>query len=201
MPRSGIKGFIIITLVLLIVFVLSIFLAQMSSDMPEGSILAFDLNTLVRLGIQWLNVMVMTALIIFILYKPVKKFLANRRQRISDEIEDARKEREEAAALKEQYELIMADAAKEREEMFQKAAKKAAENGDKVLFEAQREAEAIQSRNLAALEQEQANAANEMRNQIIEISSMMAARFIELSMDKEKHDKYIEEAFANWGKV
>lgn len=172
--------------------------AQAAGGLPEGTILSFDKGLLYSLLIQWLNIAVLTAVLIFILYKPVRKFMAERSERIKGEIEAARRERDEAQELKEQYERMIASIEDEREEILRQAYKKAMEKSDQMLFDARREADAFYNRSLAELEQERENVADEMKRQMIEIAVMMAGWFVEVSMDRETQDRYIEEALAEW---
>jgi F-type H+-transporting ATPase subunit b len=45
---------------------------------------------------------------------------------------------------------------------------------------------------------ERENAADEIRRQIVEISTLMASRFVQVSIDHDTQDKYIDEALADW---
>lgn len=168
------------------------------SEMPEGTILSFDKSLLINTAIMWVNVLILTVVLAFLLYKPVKKFMAARSERIKGEIEAARAEREEAMELKEQYELLLADIESEREKVLRKAHKKAVEKSDQMLFDARREAEAMYARNLAELELQRKNINDEMKRQIIEISTLMAGQFVEVSIDRDTQDRMIEEAFDDW---
>lgn len=171
---------------------------EASRGMPEGSILHFDKSLLIKIGIQWFNIALLTAALIFILYKPVKKFMAARTERINGEIEAARKEREEAMELKEKYEQKIAQIEKEREEILHQAHKKAMEKSDQMMFDARREADVMYDRALAELELERKNITDEMKKQMIEISVLMASRFVEVSIDRETQDRYIDEALSHW---
>lgn len=172
--------------------------AVQSEPLPEGTILSFDKTMLATLGIQIFNVLVLTAVLALLLYKPVKKFMAERSARIAGEIEAAREDREEALELKEQYERLIADIEKEREEILHQAYKKAMEKSDQMIFDAKREAEATYTRVLAELETERKNMDDEMRRQIIEIASVMAGRFVEVSIDRATQDRLIETALDEW---
>lgn len=172
--------------------------AEAAGELPEGTILSFDKSLLVNIGIQWLNIILLTVVLVFILYKPVKKFLQGRTERIKAEIDAARKEREEAMELKEQYEQMISSIEKEREEILRQAHKKAVEKSDQMLFDARHEADAMYGRALSELELERKNVMNEMREQMIEISTLMAGRFVEVSIDRATQDRLIDEAFADW---
>ena len=165
---------------------------------PDSGILNLDKSLLVTMGIQILNVTLLTVILVYLLYKPVKKFLSDRSQRIKGEIDGAGEIHGDAVELKDQYEKLLAGIEVEREEILRQTHKKAMEKSDQMLFEARREVEVIYNRAMAELELERKNARDDMQQQIIEISHMMAGRFIKLSIDRETQDRMIEQAFADW---
>ena len=173
-------------------------LTAAAGEMPAGSILHFDKELLISIGIYAFNIILLTVLLVFILYKPVKKFMADRAARIEGTLANARRKQEDVEALIKQYEQKIDDVDKEREEILRRAHKTAAERVDHMLMEARREAEAIQSRAMAEMETERAHSMNEMRAQIIEIATLMAGRFVEVSIDPDTQNRYIDEAFADW---
>jgi len=166
--------------------------------MPEGTILHFDKALLIEIGIYMFNVLLLVGVLGFLLYKPVKKFLSQRQGRIQGDLASAQQLRGEAELLKAQYERILADIGEERDELLAQAHKRAVERSDELLFEARREAETLHARAIAELELERKNAFNDMKEQMIEISTLMAGRFVRVSMDRATQDKYIDEAFADW---
>ena len=169
-----------------------------AEEIPAGTILSFDRALLVRLCIQWLNVAILTAVMIYILYKPVKKFMADRTERIRGDIESARRNNEETQRIKAEYESKLADIGKEREEILDKARREANNEHDRIVFAAQEEAKHMKTRAEDEIRVERENAADEIRVQIVEISALMASRFIEKAIDHETQVKYINEALADW---
>ncbi|WRS26576.1 ATP synthase F0 subunit B [Oscillospiraceae bacterium MB08-C2-2] len=172
--------------------------AGAAQELPPGTILHLDKKLLIELGIQWVNVLFLTGLLIFILYKPVRKFMSERTARIKTEIEDARHDREEAMQLKEQYGEMIANIEREREEILRLAHKKAMEKSDQLLFEARREADAAYDRTMDELERQRKSMEDEMKKQMIEISMLVASRFVTVSLDTETQNRYIEEALSDW---
>jgi len=166
--------------------------------MPEGTILHFDKTLLIEIGIYMVNILLLVGVLAFLLYKPVKKFLNQRRGRIEGDLASAKQQLEEAEQLKAKYERMIANIGEERDEILSQAHKRAVERSDELLFEARREAEALHARAVAELELERKNAFNDMKEQMIEISALMAGRFVKVSMDRAAQDKYIDEAFADW---
>lgn len=179
---------------------ISYFMLQLplSAEMPEGSIIEINKNMLLNSAFYLLNVIILAVVLIFILYRPVKRFMQQRTQRIQNEIETAQTEREEAQELKELYEGKLKDIDREREEVLSQAYKKSMERSDHILKEAREEADHMVTRGLAELELERDNVEDEMKRQLIELSLLTAGKFVEVSMDRKTQDKYIDEALADW---
>ena len=163
-----------------------------------GSILAFDLALIFRIGIQWINIGILAFVLVKFLYNPVKNFMAARADRIRDEIDSANQSAEDARILKARYEELIANIHIKEDEIA-KERKRASDKDHEILItEAQKEANEYRRKAYEEIEIERKNAAEDIRKQIIEISTLMAARFVAMSMDKETQDKYIAEALADW---
>jgi F-type H+-transporting ATPase subunit b len=128
----------------------------------------------------------------------VKKFLDDRAAGIEEDIDKVRLKGEEAEQLKKRYEQMIVDIEKEREEILRQAHNTATERADQLLMDARREADAVYNRAIAEIETERNKSMHETRIQIIEIATMMAERFVEVSMDRETQDKFIDKAFTGW---
>jgi F-type H+-transporting ATPase subunit b len=166
----------------------------LAETLPDGAILSLDKELLIKIGIQLFNVALITAVLIILLYNPVKKFLAERSQRIRQDIDDARDIRKEAAELKARYEKLISGIEREREEILRQTHKIAQDKSDQLLFDTRREVEILHGRAKAELELERKNVSDEMKRQIIEISHLMAGRLVQASMDREIQDQLIEQA-------
>ena len=169
-----------------------------AADLPPGTILAFDNGLLINMGIQLLNISILTFILAFFLYKPVLKFMNARTERIRGEIESVRKDRDEALELKDKYETAINGIDNEREEVLHQAYKKAMEKSDQMLFDARRESELVFERALLEIEAEKKSQSEEMKRQIIELSVMLAGRIIEVNTDNMAHDRLFDEAMAEW---
>jgi len=169
-----------------------------AAELPAGTIIAFDKGLLINLGIQLLNISVLTFILAYFLYKPVVKFMNSRAERIKGEIDSVRQDRDEALELKEKYETAINGIETEREEVLHLAYKKAMEKSDQMLFDARRESELVFERALQELEAEKKSRSEEMRRQIIELSVMLAGRIIEVNTDRATHDRLFDEALAEW---
>lgn len=169
-----------------------------AAAMPPGNILSFDKTLLINMGIQAVNIIILTAILAFFLYKPVVKFMNTRAERIRGEIETARGERGEALELKGKYEKLLAGIETEREDVLHQAFRKAMEKSDQMIFDARREAELVFERALQELEAEKKKQADEMKREIIEIAVLMASKIVAINTDQAAHERLIDEAIAEW---
>ncbi|MCL2816666.1 MAG: F0F1 ATP synthase subunit B, partial [Oscillospiraceae bacterium] len=180
MPRKIFSSVLISVIAFIVLAVLFIMFLSLADDgAPAGSILAFDKSLLIRLGIQWINIAILTAVLIFILYQPVRKFMSDRADRIRNDIVSARQSNEDAQKLKAEYEAKLANIGRERDDILNKAHRAAVAEHDKILSVAQEEAKHLISNAHDEIKLERDSTNDEIRRQIIEISTLMAARFIE----------------------
>ena len=70
----------------------------------EDFILSLDINLLKDVAFQLLNTVILCAVLSYLLYKPVKNFLAARRERIAGQIDSAENQLAEANKMKALYE-------------------------------------------------------------------------------------------------
>ena len=142
-------------------------------------------------------VLINTAILAFVLskllYTPVRQFLFNRTERIRNQLRHAEEEQQSASALKTQYEAKLKDIEIERDTILEEARRVAAAHSKQVLEEAKQEADAIRERAMKNIEMEQERVKDEVRKSIIDISSIMAQRFVARTMDTETQDRLFTE--------
>ena len=184
---------------LVLAIIVGVFSALSDADTLEvGGILKLDLSLIWQLSIQWFNILLLTFALMHILYNPVRKFMVERTERIKSEIDSAKRINQDALEHKAKYEKLIANIEKEKEEIFIKAHRAAVAEADRVLFEAQEAARDLIQKANDEIKLERENTADEIRRQIIEVSALMASRFIETSIDSQTHNRLIDEALADW---
>jgi F0F1-type ATP synthase membrane subunit b/b' len=77
----------------------------------------------------------------------------------------------------------------------------ATETSQKIISEAKAEANLIKERTAANVEMEWERAESEMRNAIIEVSAIMAEKYMTEAINKEAHDRLIAEAMVDLERV
>jgi F-type H+-transporting ATPase subunit b len=146
-----------------------------------------------------LSMLVLFTLLSYILFNPVRDMLEKRRQRVADEQETAKRERQEAIAYKEEYEQKLKEIKKEAEEILSEARKKAMKNEAKIVAEAKEEAARIMERANAEIELEKKHALDDMKQEMIAIATMMAQKVVAASIDTKVQEDLIEETLKEMG--
>lgn len=166
---------------------------------PYDRMMGIDLQMLYSWGIQLVNTLVLVFVLYKILYNPVLKFLDARAQRIQGNIDSANTLRKEAEELKLKYQGIMADADTEKESIITAATKRAKELEESIVAAAKQEAAKIKESAARELELQKEKAARDMKDQIIDISAIIAGRYVEASMDEALQAKLLNDAINDLG--
>ena len=172
-------------------------LLSVDAAAPEGSIINLNTQLLVDLAIQWINIIVLVVVLYYMLYKPVKKFMTERAARIQGQLDHAAEEEQRAEALRGEYEAKLSDIGRERDEAIQKGHEIAMQRSDTIIAEARREANSIHRKALEEIRIEQENQQDDMKRAIIDISVKLAGRYVQLSIDEETQNAYVERALQN----
>jgi len=170
--------------------------AILAQIVPEGRVFGLDLQTLISIGIQLLNGMILAAALSFILYKPVKEFMRKRTERIQSKMDDADATMDKANELIAEYDRKLTEIDKERMVILEAARLKAADQRKTILEEAKREADELRKRSVASIAEDRERLKEEARFYIIELASLMANKYIRQNIDDKTQDKLFEEAVA-----
>ena len=171
-------------------------IALAQSTVPDGRLFALDQQMLISVGVQLLNFVVLAVILGWLLYKPVRKYLAARTQRISGQLEDAQQKMAGAEELKAQYEAQLREIEAERARVLEAARLEAAEQSKQILAEARSEADAIRRRAEESTLQEKEKLQRETWQYIVEVSSLMTEKLVQKAMDSEAHQRLFDDAMA-----
>ena len=162
-------------------------------------IIWFDPQLIFDASLTALNVFILFFALSYFLFNPVQKALKNRSEKIKTEIENAKKNETEAIALKEQYEKKLADTRVEVERIMDEARKNAKRSSEEIIEKAKVEANNIVARGNKEIEQEKAKATDELKNQVINISTLLATKIVKENVTVKSEDKLFEEALSEIG--
>lgn len=158
-----------------------------------------DLQLLADATLTAISVFVLFLLASYLLFNPARELLKKRQDKIKDDIDTANKDKEDAAALKADYDAKIKDIQKESEEILSEARKKAKANEAQIIAEAKEEATRIikNAENEALLEKQRAY--DEMKQEMISIASLMAGKVVAQSIDTTIQESLIEETLKEVG--
>ena len=156
-----------------------------------------DSQTFIQAAAHLLNIVVLAVVLTFLLYKPVKKYLKNRAERINGDIIFAENAKTEAENLKNEYDLKLQSVNAECEQILADARKKAQEMQNEIVADAKTEAQRLKSLAAKSVEAEWAKAKTEMRDAIIDTSLAISAKVIgenfEQDVTRDLLDKSLQE--------
>ena len=172
-------------------------LSAAAETLPPDRMFALDSQTFVQVGINLFNVGLLAFVLAKVLYKPVKKYLQKRTDKIQDQFASIEKEMADATEMKHLYEQKLEEIERERDEILAEARKTAMDTGRRLVSEAKKEAETIRDRAASSVELEWQRAQTDMRTAIIDVSAVMAEKFVTLAINKDTHDKLFDETMAD----
>jgi F-type H+-transporting ATPase subunit b len=155
-----------------------------------------DMDTVISAGANLFNVAALAVVLAFLLYRPVRDILRKRTEKIQGQLSQAEADMAKASELRLQYEQKIEEVNRERDEILSEARKNAAETSRRLVADAKKEADALRERAAANVVIEWERAESEMRTAIIEISAVMAEKFVTLAINKETHDRLFAETMS-----
>ena len=165
----------------------------------EPRLFGLDLQLLFDSGLTLLAVFSLFLVLSYNLFNPARKVLGERTERIKNDIEGAKKDREGAEKLKAEYEAKLADADKEAERILAEARKRAIANENKIVEEARKEAAGIIERANAEAELEKKRVKDEVKQEMVNIASLMAAKVVARNIDTTVQDGLLEDTLKEIG--
>ena len=135
----------------------------------------------------------------YILFNPVRDMLKKRQQMVQETKDTANKEKEDAIALKAEYEAKLKNAETEAEEILSQARKRALKNERVILDEAKEEAARIIANANVQIELEKKKAMDDLKQEVVSIATMMAGKVVAASIDEKLSNQLIEDTLKEMG--
>ncbi|MCD7743758.1 MAG: F0F1 ATP synthase subunit B [Lachnospiraceae bacterium] len=148
---------------------------------------------------QICNLFIQMYLIKRFLFKPINNILEKRKAAADAEISEATKAKEEALAMKADYEQNMLEAKTKANEILTTAQKTATVQSEEMIREASKQAAALKVKAESDIAQEKRKAVNEIKDEIGSMAVEIAGKVIEREISEEDHAKLIDEFIASVG--
>ena len=141
---------------------------------------------------QLINFFILLGLLIFFGYKPIRKMLDERSNRIKQSMEQAEATKQEYEHAQAEVEKQISKARDEGQSIIAQAAQAGQSVKEEARQEARKEAQAIAERTRAELERERDKIVDELRKEFVDTAILAAERVISETLDKGKHRRLIE---------
>jgi F-type H+-transporting ATPase subunit b len=146
-----------------------------------------------------INVFILFFALSYLLFNPVRDVLEKRRKKIADELEQAAADKTDAESMKAEYEAKIKDVSREADEILEAARRKAKASEAEIIAQAKAEAARIIERGNREVELEKKKAVDELKQELVNIASLMAAKAVGNSMDVKIQDALIDETLKEMG--
>lgn len=165
----------------------------------EPRVFDLDLQLLADSALMIVAVFVLFLIASYLLFNPVRDMMAKRQAKIKGELYDAAKDKEDAAALKAEYEEKLKNVDKEAEEILSDARKRALANENRIVADAKEEASRIIERAKVEAALEKEKAADDMKREMVVLASMIAGKVVKASIDTTVQESLVNETLKEIG--
>ena len=162
-------------------------------------LLGFDWQMINDAVITGISVFVLFFALSYLLFNPVRQFLAKRQELIANDLDTAKTSKENARALQAEYEAKLRDINREAEEILEDARKRAKKRETEIVEEAKMEASRIIERANYEIVLEKKKALDEMKQEMISVASLMAGKAVAASINTQIQDSLVEETLKEIG--
>ncbi len=153
--------------------------------------LGLDLPTF--LG-QLVSFLILLGVLVYFGYKPIRKMLDERANRIEESMEQAEAAKQEYERAKVAVQEQISKARQEGQAVIGQATQIGDRLKEEAKEEARKEAQSIVDRTRVELERERDKAIDDLRREFVDTAILAAEKVINETLDKEKHRKLIEQA-------
>ncbi|MBQ7725908.1 MAG: F0F1 ATP synthase subunit B [Clostridia bacterium] len=144
--------------------------------------------------INIINIVILFVIVRALVYKPVKKFLEDRKERIAKEQEDAASGKAEAEQLRQKYEALLAQGREEKAALLKEAEKTAKETAAHIVATAEGRAEETIRQARETAQKEHDKALSSLEGEITELAFSLSEKMLAHEANDED-DRRIAEAF------
>ena len=159
----------------------------------NNRVLGFDTQAVFSTAFNIMNIAVLAFILWRLLYGPVKEYLAKRTARIEAQIADAATRLDEAEGFKNEYTTKLGQIDTERVSILDSVKKRALTDEAAIIKKANEMAEQLKIRANDDISREKDKANYEMKRQILELSTMLAARYISEKIDADHQNKLLDD--------
>lgn len=159
------------------------------------------------LGITWesivlhlFNLIVLTVGLYFLLFRPVKKMIKQRQEKVKKIEQENADLNEEVKKMKSSSEKVLSEAKKEAAAIHESAVKVANQKADEIVSDARDRAKTLIEQTQREMDEERNKLRSDIKKQIADVSVAVAEKVIEKKIAPEDNKALIEKCLDEWSK-
>ena len=156
--------------------------------------------TVTSVLLHLLNLAILTVGLYFLLFKPVKKMVRERREKKKKIERENTELNEEVKKLMSNSEEVLNEAKREAAEIHENAVRVANQKADGIIGDAKATAKSLLERTEKELDEEREKLSQEIEKQITDVSFVVAEKVLARDIKKEDNERMIEECLNEWSK-
>jgi F-type H+-transporting ATPase subunit b len=145
------------------------------------------------------NIAILFVVLRLFLFKPINKIMDERTKAIQDDIDSAKRSRDEAEALKIEYKQTLADTKAEAQQILVKAREDASAAKQEMISESEEQARHIIDTANKTIENERKRAMQEAQTRVADLAIAAASKIIGENVDDAKNRRLVDEFLAEEG--
>ena len=138
------------------------------------------------------NFFILVAGLGYLLFKPVRKMLAERKKHIQGDLDAALQQRQDAAEVKQGVEAMLEEARAQAFDLVEQARVEAERVRQEKVAETRKELQRLTERNRAELQYAREKVVDEVRQEMVTLVMAVAGKVLGETMDPSTHRRFIE---------
>ncbi len=147
-----------------------------------------------------INLLILYFLMKKILFKPITKFMDDRKNSIEHALDDAEKAKVEAAEVRKEYEEQIKNVKSDCDKLLEEARVRASREYDEMISAAKKDVEAVLQKGRNDIERERQEMLKQVKQQVAVLAIATASKLVQANMDSDTNknlvDRFIDEAGA-----
>lgn len=148
----------------------------------------FQLGTFV---VMMFNFILLMAVLVRLLYRPIQGILEQRRQKITQDLDDARQSKEMDERLRKEAQIALEEAHVEAYEIVEKAKNEAERLREELTVQTRQELDQLRKRSQLELERSKLNARRQLREEAISLALLVVHKLISKNMTAEFNESLV----------
>lgn len=165
----------------------------------DPRIFGLDPQTLFDTCVTLVAMLVLFTLLSYLLFNPARKLIEKRKELIQGQLDEAAAAKKDALGMKADYDSRLAKVNEESAELLTEARKKAQMRENDIVAQANEEAHRIVVRAEREVALEKDKVRDEMKQEMVQVATLMAGRFVAESMDEETQARLVDETLKDMG--